>query len=315
MGFLRRLVGGDKPPLPEWSPFDDGRTHQAFLDAVEDDLQRRGIGYTLGDGLVLIAAAGEDEPGQYGLSNLSQQCAAHAPDDWPRVIATHFSSVFALKGRDFDALAADYDQVRPILRIRLMPDESMGGVPIAGNTARAIAPGIVAVLVYDFPDSTASVHDDHLASWPVSADAAFEQGLANLALEPMPLNDDMEVETGSSVRLWYGDSFYVATRALRLSEILPAGTTDALVAVPNRHTLVVHPIVDSGAIPAMQAIYRLAVQLYRDGPGSISDQPYWWHDETLVQVPHQEQGRKIAVFPPEGLVAVFETVLARSEKD
>jgi hypothetical protein len=315
MGFLRRLVGGDRPPLPEWSPFDDGGTHQAFVDAVRADLLRRGIDYTMGDGFVLIASPGEAEPAQYGLSNLSQQCAAQEPGDWARVIATHFSSVFAIKGRDFDALAADYDQVRPILRVRLMPDESMGGVPIQGNTARPIAPGVVAVLVYDFPDSTASVHDDHLASWPVSADAAFEQGLANLALEPMPLSDDMEVEPGSSVRLWYGDSFYVATRALRLGEILPDGTTDALVAVPNRHTLVVHPIVDGGAIPAMQAIYRLAVQLYRDGPGSISDQPYWWHDGVLVQIPHQEQGHKIAVVPPDGLIAVFEAVLARSEGD
>jgi hypothetical protein len=315
MGFLRRLVGGDKPPLPEWSPFDDGRTHQAFLDAVQADLQRRGIDYSIGDGFVAIASPGEAEPAQYGLSNLSQQCAAHAPADWARVIATHFSSVFAIKGRDFDALAADYDQVRPILRVRLMPDESMGGVPIQGSTARAIAPGIVAVLVYDFPDSTASVHDDHLASWPVTADAAFEQGLANLTLEPMPVSDEMEVEPGSSVRLWYGDSFYVATRALRLGEIMPDGTTDALVAVPNRHTLVVHPIVDGGAIPAMQAVYRLGVQLYRDGPGSISDQPYWWHDGVLVQIPHQEQGRKIAVFPPEGLIVVFKTVVARSAGD
>jgi hypothetical protein len=125
----------------------------------------------------------------------------------------------------------------------------------------------------------------------------------------------MEVEPGSSVRLWYGDSFYVATRVLRLGEVLPDGATDALVAVPNRHTLIVHPIVDAGAIPAMQAIYGLAVQLYRDGPGSISDQPYWWHEGTLTQIPHQEQGRKIAVIPPEGLVAVFEAVLARSGKD
>jgi hypothetical protein len=315
MGFLRRLVGGDRPALPDWSPFDDGRTHQAFLDALQADLRRRGIEHSMGDGVVLIPSPDQDEPAQYGLSNLSQQCAAHEPGDWSRIIATHFSSVFAVKGRDLDALAADYEQVRLILRVRLMPDETMGGVAIPGITVRPIAPGIIAVLVYDFPDSTASVHEEHLASWPVDADAAFEQGLANLAQEPMPLSDDMEVEPGSSVRLWYADSFYVATRVLRLREVLPDGTTDALVAVPNRHTLVVHPIVDGGAIPAMQAIYRLAVRLYRDGPGSISDQPYWWHEGVLTQIPHQEQGRKIAVVPPEGLLAVFETVLARSEGD
>lgn len=312
MGFLRRLLGGAEP-LPDWSPFDDGRTHQAFLDAVEADLRRRGIPYTMDEGVVLVPTEGEDEPGQFGLSNLSQQCAAAEREDWSRVIATHFTSVFSIKGRDLDALAADYDQVRPILRIRLMPDESMGGVEVPGSTVRAIAPGIQAVLVYDFPDSTASVHMDHLAGWPVDTDAAFEQALANLDQEPNPLSEDMEVEPGTSVRIWYGDSFYVATLALRLGDVLPPGTTDALVAVPNRHTLVVHPIVDGGAVAAMQPIYRLAAQLYREGPGSISDQPYWWHDGQLVVIPHHVTGRNVTVVAPDGLLAVFEAVIARTD--
>ena len=62
----------------------------------------------------------------------------------------------------------------------------------------------------------------------------------------------------------------------------------------------------------MQAIYQLAVQLFRDGPGSISDQPYWWHEGSIVQVPHREDGKKIAVYPPDDFVALLETVLARA---
>jgi hypothetical protein len=313
MGFLRRFVGGAEPPLPDWSPFNVGRTHQAFLDAVEADLRRRGLPYILDEGVVLVPTEGEDEPGQFGLSNLSQQCAAADREDWSRVIATHFTSVFSIKGRDLDALAADYDQVRPILRIRLMPDESMGGVSVPGSTVRAIAPGVQAVLVYDFPDSTASVHVDHLAGWPVDDDVAFDQALANLDQEPNPMSEDMEVEPGTSVRIWYGDSFYVATRALCLVDVLPPGTTDALVAIPNRHTLVVHPIVNGAAVSALQPIYRLAAQLFREGPGSISDQPYWWHEGELVVIPHHVQGRNVTVVPPDGLLAVFEAVISRSE--
>jgi hypothetical protein len=312
MSFLRRLLGGAEPP-PDWSPFDDGRTHQAFIEAVEADLRRRGVSFEMGDGVVVIPTEGEDQPGEYGLSNLSQQCAASDEGDWSRIIATHFSSVFSIKGRDLDALAADYEQARPILRIRLMPDASMGGVEVPGSVVRAIAPGIQAVLVYDFPDSTASVHEEHLASWPVDPDSAFDQALANLDKEPAPLTDDMEVEVGTSVRVWYGDSFYVATRLLRLAELLPPGTTDALVAVPNRHTLLVHAIVDGGAVAAMQPIYRLAAQLFREGPGSISDQPYWWHEGALEQIPHHAKGSNVTVVPPDGLLAVFEAVIARTE--
>jgi hypothetical protein len=312
MGFLRRLLGGAEPP-PDWSPFDDSRTHQAFIDAVAADLRRRGVPFEMGDGVVVIPTEGADRPGEYGLSNLSQQCAASDEGDWSRIIATHFTSVFSIKGRDLDALAADYEQARPILRIRLMPDASMGGVEVPGSVVRAIAPGIQAVLVYDFPDSTASVHEEHLASWPVDPDSAFDQALANLDQEPVPLTDDMEVEAGTSVRVWYGDSFYVATRLLRLAELLPPGTTDALVAVPNRHTLLVHAIVDGGAVSAMQPIYRLAAQLFREGPGSISDQPYWWHEGSLEQITHTAKGRNVTVVPPDGLLAVFEAAIAQTE--
>ena len=311
MSFLKRLLGVDDAPVPDWAPFETGRDYAAFIDAVSADLRRRDMTFEVGDGVVLARQPGSDEPHQLGLANLSQLCHAAGRDDWSRIIAAHFTSLLAVQGRDLDALAADYDQVKPILRVRLMPDASMGGVEMPGSVTREIAPGILGVLVFDFPDSTAGVHLEHLACWPVDLDGVFEQALDNMAAEPTPVHED--VDTGDArLTVWYGDSFYVATRALRLTETLPAGVTDALIAVPNRHTLLVHPIVDASAVPAMQAIYRMAIQLFRDGPGSISDQPYWWHEGSIVQVPHREDGRKIAVHPPDEFVALLEDVLARS---
>ncbi len=311
MGFLRRLLGNDGASVPDWAPFDTAKEYEAFIDAVSTDLRRRDMTVEVGDGVVLARQPGADEPHQLGLANLSQLCHAADPDDWSRIIASHFTSLLSMQGRDLDALAADYDQVKPILRVRLMPDESMGGVELPQSVSRPVAPGILAVLVFDFPDSTATVDVDHLAGWPVDVDAVFEGALDNLASEPTPLHESVDAGE-ASLTVWYGDNFYVATRALRLADVLPAGTTDAFIAVPNRHTLIVHPIVDGGAVLAMQAIYQLAVQLFRDGPGSISDQPYWWHEGSIVQVPHREDGKKIAVYPPDELVVALEAVLARS---
>jgi hypothetical protein len=315
MGFLKRLLGGDSETVPEWAPFDRGKDYTAFIDAVTADLERRGMTVEVGDGVVLAHQPGTDEPHQLGLSNLSQLCHASARGDWSRIIATHFSSLLSMQGRDLDALAADYEQVKPILRVRLMPDESMGGVEMPQTVSRQVAPGILAVLVFDFPDSTATIDVDHLASWPVDQDGVFAQALDNLAAEPTPLHEDVDLGDEARFRVWYGDSFYVATLALRLADLLPEGTTDALIAVPNRHTLIVTPIVDAGAVPSMHAIFGMAVQLFRDGPGSISDQPYWWHDGALVQIPHREDGRKIAVYPPDEFVALLESVLAKSASE
>ena len=314
MGFLKRLLGSDRATVPEWAPFDDARDYREFLDAVSADLSRRGLSFEMGDGVVAVEPPGGDERQPFGLANLSQLCHGYDRADWSRIIASHFTTLFAIEGRDLDALAADYDQVKQILRVRLMPDETMGGIPMPQALVQPVAPGVVGILVYDFPDSTSSVDRDHLEGWPVDLEGAFDEALANLVAEPKPTRDEVELEN-TSFTVWYSDSFYVATRALRLATMLPAGTADAIVAIPNRHTLIVHPIVDGGAVTAMQAIYQLAVQLFRDGPGSISDQPYWWHEGSIVQIPHREDGKKIAVYPPDEFVAVLENVLARSASE
>ena len=311
MGFLRRVFGGGEGgPVPDWAAYFSPAEYRAFIDAVTNDLRRRGLSVELGDGVALVQPPDGGEPQQFGLSNLAQMCHADEQDAWPRIIASHFSSLLAMQGRDLDALAADYDQVVPILRVRLMPDESMGGVALPETVVRPIAPGILAVLVFDFPDSTATVHRDHLEGWPVDVDGAFAQGVANLDHEPTPIRDEVTGDD-ASFTLYYGDSFYVATRALRVAELLPPGTTDALVAVPNRHTLLVHPIRDLTTIASMQAMHRATSDLFRDGPGSISDQPYWWHDGTLTQIPHQARGDRTEVVPPDGFMELLEAIAAR----
>ena len=311
MGFLRRVFGGDDPPVPDWASFFSPAEYRAFLDAVTSDLRRRGLGVELGDGVAYVPSPQGGEPQQFGLSNLAQMCHADDQDAWPRIIATHFTSLLSMQGRDLDALAADYEQVVPILRVRLMPDESMGGVAIPESVVRPVAPGILEVLVFDFPDSTATVHRDHLDGWPVAIDAAFAQGIANLDLEPTPIRDEVAGDD-ASFDLYYGDSFYVATRVLRVAEVMAPGTSDALVAVPNRHTLLVHPIRDLTAVASMQAIHRATTDLFRDGPGSISDQPYWWHEGTLTQIPHQVRGDRTSVMPPDGFMEMIAAVAERT---
>ena len=152
MGFLRRLLGNDGASVPDWAPFDTAKEYEAFIDAVSTDLRRRDMTVEVGDGVILARQPGADEPHQLGLANLSQLCHAADPGDWSRIIASHFTSLLSMQGRDLDALAADYDQVKPILRVRLMPDESMGGVELPQSVSRPVAPGILAVLVFDFPE-------------------------------------------------------------------------------------------------------------------------------------------------------------------
>jgi hypothetical protein len=302
VGFFKRLVGGGDPPAPEWASFFTGAEYRRFLEVVEADLRRRGLDPQVGDGFVTADTGGE-EPMQWGLANLAQLCNQQDPSDWESIVLTHFTALQQMVGRDMDALAADFEQVRPILRVRILPDETMGGVALGGTASRRLAPGMIATLVYDFPDSTASVHEDHLAGWPVDLEEAFGIGTANVRAEPPPAVETIDAD-GATLVAMAGDSFYVASRALFLDEMLD-GARDAVFAVPNRHVLVCYPVRDLSLVQAMSSMFQIAMNLFQQGPGSISDQLYWWRSGEFVHLPHSASGKNINFAPPDDFVELL----------
>ena len=305
MGFLRRLRGAASP-APEWASFFTAEAYEAFIAVVRADLDRRGAPYEIDDGLVRMAGTSS----VFGLTNLAQVCHANERGEWPVIVATHFTNLGSTTGRDVDALAADFEQVRSILRVRLLAEESMGGMSpddIAGS--RRYAPGILLSLEYDFPDSTQGVPLDHVERWPLDADAVWQIAIDNVRSEPQPVRQTVPAQ-GGTFELAMGDDFYVASRVLRLADELPPGTTDAVVATPNRHVLLWHAIRDVSVVGAMQGMAALANRMFVEGPGSISDQLYWWRADAVVQLPVRVQDKGIDLAPPDEFVALLNTLAA-----
>jgi hypothetical protein len=302
MSFLRRLTGRGDPPVPEWASFLSPSEFRAFLDAVEADLRRRSLPFTMGDGVVNVTLP--TGPNQFGLFNLVQLCNVEGRPEWDRVIATHFTTMLQLQGRDYDAIAADWEQVARILKLRIYPEDF--APPGSAPVIRPVAPGIASVLVYDFPDSIGTTHRDHLAEWPVSEDELFETALRNTLTEAMPVQQHVPAEGGATVEAFLGDSFYVTTRVLDLPTLLPGlGAAGAVVALPHRHALLTHPIVDLRVVQAIQTLIQVAAGMYREGPGSITDQLYWWRDGRLTHLPVRVEGRSIQFHPPDAFVELL----------
>ena len=85
-------------------------------------------------------------------------------------------------------------------------------------------------------------------------------------------------------------------------------------AVPNRHTLLWHPIVDPSALRAIDALVVMAANLCAEGPGSISPHLYWWKDGTLATLPTRETEEHYEFVPPDDFVdEVLEKLAARAE--
>lgn len=305
MAFLRRLTGRDEPG-PEWAPFFNGQEYRTFLGAVEADLRRRGLAFRLGEGVVHVQV-GDGEPNELGLANLAQYCRAVGSEDWPLAIANHFTTLLAAHGRDLDAIAADFEQCRPILRLRLYSDESMGGLSLDRDLGviKPLVPGILLGLVYDFPDSTSSVAREHVASWSLPEIEVLAVARTNTLAEPLPPRQTVKAGDASFEAL-QGDSFYVASRLLGLGDLLAGDNVHgAVAAVPNRHTLLWAPIETLDVVAIAPAMARVAAALFQEGPGSISSLLYWWRDGDLMALPVRVTATSVELAPPDAFVELL----------
>jgi hypothetical protein len=300
MTFLRRLLRGSSP---EWASFLEPEAYAAFEAALHADLRARGwIFRQVDDGIYVDDPEGS-EPWEYGLTNLAQVCGGADREAWPDIIRAHFDHMEALRTEPVEE-PATWEAARPILKLRLFgPDHAA----LDGVVRYPVAPGIVAVLALDLPSTVNSLTREAIDGWP-PVDELFAVALDNVRAEPVA---DTEIVGDSPVAITAvsGESFFVATRLLLLPEVVDlAGAGHALVAVPNRHTLLARPIRGPGTIPALSLMVQLAARLYRDGPGSIVPTVYWWHGGALTPIEARFDGKKVEVWPPDDLIGLLDAL-------
>jgi hypothetical protein len=301
-------------PPPTWAGFMPAAEWRQFVAAVEAELQRRGVTYRIADGYVW-APWGSDREEALSLLNLAQLCHAAGVPAFPRVITAHFDALVAGRGdRELaDELVRDLARARPHLKLRLYPRTTFDG---HGRefVAREVADGLFAVLCFDLPSNVVTVHTQALARWGCSEDEVWYQALANLRrserLEPEPIDVG-----GARLLAMTGDSFFVASNLLLLGDYLPADLPyGALACVPNRHTLVMHPIVDPTALWAIDALVVMANDMSADGPGAISSNVFWWRGGELTTQPTSRLGEQYEFAPTEDFIAEVLDPLAKRTK-
>ncbi len=241
--------------------------------AVDTHLEERGVSYHR-EGVELVL---DDPQGRASLVNLAHRCR-HAPlDEWPSLVARHFAPLLDLPP---DGLAqVDGFAARANLRVRIVGTDWLDRIPPDDDLViRSIAPGLVAVLFVDLPGAIASVSPEDLTRWELSPVEAFDLGFDNVRLQEPVEVVRSELGNGVDGSLVVGDNHFVATNVLWLDDLLDLPSPQgALVILPHRHAIVVHPLVR--ARPASMAIHRLAelaATMHGEGPGSLTNAVYWW---------------------------------------
>ena len=114
-------------------------------------------------------------------------------------------------------------------------------------------------------------------------------------------------DLGDGVTAFVGESFFVASRVLdleRYAGLVPEA--GALVAIPQRHMLIVHPIKTTQAVKALNSMIGAAAHFFGQGPGSIVPHVFWWrHDRSLLRVSAGVRDGHHYVIPPDEFVDVL----------
>ncbi|MFE5723874.1 immunity 49 family protein [Streptomyces erythrochromogenes] len=192
-----------------------------------------------------------------------------------------------------------------LLPVGLITPEVAGGM----RYARIVADELVFAYAFDGPTSVRSLTDGDVER--VGIEELGQAAYANLMRVPVT-HEEISLEGRATLQSVFGDSHFVASKALYLGELARQVTgaslpsAGALVVVPTRHLLAFHPIVDGSVVDALNDLAMYALGAYEDGPGPLSPRVYWWHQGGLTSLTVvDEDTRTLSLKPPQELLALM----------
>src|SRR6185503_4712250 len=199
---------------------------------------------------------------------------------------------------------------RPLLRVRLFRVADNDPELLGHLVKVQLEPDLVAALALDLPTTVRTCNQDDIDHWDLPVDELFAIATDNLAAEVAGYQrDSIELQGGGSIQVLLGDTFFVSSQAYRFAQLVGPLTNGALLALPNRHQLLWHVIESApGTIGAVQALVQIASAGYREGPGSLTPDIYWWHGGAFTRLPATVDRSGLHFMPPEAFVQLLNSL-------
>jgi hypothetical protein len=279
----------------------NAEAHATFVRLVAAELGRLGFAAAeIRDEFAYLGLPQVQPGGRACLTNLAQTCRALPLAEWPNAIALFFDSVLRVERAPNTVVGslATLENLRDKLKVRLHP-EAYGRTPSAGELVwKPVAEGIVGLLVCDFGFANVGVPARTIRDWGLSTDELFELATKNVRAEGKLAESALSRDPGRRVDLLAGESHYAASHVLFFGDYVePDAPYGAIVGVPQRHALVRHVIRDGAVLDAMHLARRMTQQAFRDGPGAICPDVFWWFEGKLERVAMDVSGSLCNMIP------------------
>ncbi len=203
---------------------------------------------------------------------------------------------------ELDALPlADFDAIRDRVKVRLYSHAALDAMPPA-LIRRNVAADLDAILVLDLPETIVTVSPSARQQWDIDDDALFDIARKNVERMDVLSVEDIELAEDVPGRALVGDSFFTASHLLHVARYVDPPERGLLVGVPHRHVLLLHRIEDRRVVHAIRAMLAMVRGMHHEGPGSISDQLYWWRDGRITLLPSEIRDGRLVFTPPDKFI-------------
>ncbi len=304
--FKKNKVNTD---VPEWAAFFNNNEYVSFLQAVDAYFKKENLAYECTDGMVTV---GVNDFGfsMLGLTNIAQVCKQNKPRNYERLVYEHFQSM--ARANQFDAefatIVHDYDSVKHYIGVRLYPIDYAAQIGKESTIGKDYAGDIYAMLVFDLPDSVINVRPEQAEKWGKGMDELFEVGLQNCKNK---YQFDISLQKFSSIRVWFvqGDHFFTPNVVFDLGNYPKLiGTKGTLIGIPHRHSVVLYPIENLEVVTAINQLIPTIYGMNAEGPGSISNNLFWYYEGQVENLPYTIEDNKLQFFPPDNFMKMLQTL-------
>ncbi len=252
------------------------------------------------DHLEEVAADGELQ-NKMGLDTLIRVVIREDISEWQRIVFDHFGKFNNVK-QSIEIEFEDYDRIKDKLIIRIYPESVLKNVGKSYEDMfvyRVDLEETVSVICVDLPDKFATVSRVYLEEWDVTAEELFEAAQQNILQYKHLISSHIGEVEGIKIGCFL-DRDFAASFILDLQQNAPdyVGIYGALVSMPTKGTVFVHPI---GANTIREAISIIAPQcrtIYTKEEGPISLEFYWYYQGKYYMFPYTiEEGKKSLRMP------------------
>lgn len=297
MSFLDRLRG-----VPAWAGGFSLAEYAQFRKLLREELRKRALPTRIDGGTIAFGAPRTE----VHFETLARKCKLVPQAEWEGLVVEYLA-IASRAGGTAD-WAYDFELARTCLKVQLM-DAAVRRVNWEdGLNFRSFAADLLAVLVFDSPESVDSVMPEHVRAWKQPGEWLFQLAAENVQAEPgLAAVESERCDAGCTIHRLTGDSFFVATQALWIERFAQAqAERGVLVSVPSRHVLQFSAIRDASATAALQVLALSGVTLFNDMPGPLSPGLFWIRNGNVAPVPvvKHQSGQVEVKAPPELMAAL-----------